>query len=364
MRFEHGESKSTRFSHDELILPRSHSWNLPDRLPPLLASTSDAQLQGRGPPQQKGKRHVRHFKMPVDPGRLAAPLPSDGPTSNASSILEAELRLREVLVTTHAWPPSRRRVLAALDALAEVSRLPSKFSGILPMLEAEFTTAVMARREVVEGSPPAPCYFQLADQLRYDIQLQRNDLARVQNDLRRAEGEIAVREGKLIDAHGARREVEAALKACSKREAALVDQLATAKADFELLCDEKQGLERKLSLVEEERRVKEEAVKESQVCLFMEQRQVQEQKTMFREHRMKSKADAAAAVTTLHAAQRMLLRAHHASLRADGNGSETFQLAAKPVEEQIAAAMRWAEGLNGVKAEQALQGESDAQFAR
>ena len=353
-----------RPSHDEQYAPHSHSWNLPDRLPPLLSeSASEGRLREFPPTllQQRSKRQTRHYATPSDPVRKSLLAASDGGAANASAILNAELRLKEVLATTHAWPPSRQRVVAALDALAEVSRLPSKFSSILPMLGAEFSTAVIARRNIGADGPPAQCYFELAELLRFDIRSKENDLVRMQQELQRVEREVTRREALIVDEQNARREVELALEACAKREAAVKEQLSTAHDEYELLSGEKQALEARLAIAEEKRRAKEEAAKEIQVSLFVEQRQLVEMKAMFRDHRVKAKADVATALDAQHAAERMMLRAHHAHLRAGGFGSETFQLAAKPVKEQIAAAVRWAETLNPVKAEASLQGSaSDA----
>lgn len=67
------------------------------------------------------------------------------PGSFASSVLDIELRLREVLNQTAAWPPSRRRTQASLDALRDLSLLPSHpFSTCLPLLAAEVANACWA----------------------------------------------------------------------------------------------------------------------------------------------------------------------------------------------------------------------------
>ena len=85
------------------------------------------------------------------------------------------------------------------------------------------------------------------------------------------------------------------------------------------------------------------AVKEAQVSLFVEQRKCHEQQLFFKEHRAKTKTAAAAARATLSNTQCMLLRAHHDSLRAAGQGSAAFQLSTLLPEAQVAAAMRWAD---------------------
>ena len=148
------------------VVPRSHSWGL-DRLPPVIGSASEPQLFSQPLGSKRQTRHhmasgmsmkPKHYGLPkamtssmammmADPIRSPLAGASEAQAASATSLLDIELRLKEVLSTTPAWPPSRRRVLAALDALREMSRVPSKFSSVLPMLSAEFSTAVTSRHE-------------------------------------------------------------------------------------------------------------------------------------------------------------------------------------------------------------------------
>ena len=232
--------------------------------------------------------------------------------------------------------------------------MPSKFSSVLPMLAAELSTAVTARREGGDTGLPAACYFELADQLRQDVRQQREELARAQHELKLAREEIAARDGLLQEARSVQSGLEEALADAAKSALVEASKLTAAKAEYDLLGDEKYALERKLAVSEETQLAQAESVKEAQVSLFIEQRKYYEAEALFKELRAKDRAAAASTLSELRTAQKLLLRAHHATLRAEGKGSATFELSALPAQDQLAAAVRWAEGLNAVKVEDAL----------
>ena len=334
---------------EHAAVPRSHSWGL-DHLPPLATSTSEAQLHLL---HQPGKRRLRHYDMPVSVhahhGSVAAPDAQPTASNSKSAILQVELRLREVLMTTPAWPPSRKRVQAALDTLDEICRVPSKFSGILPLVASELASAIVSRREGGDAGPPARMHFELLEVLRDELSQQRDEVERCRVLMNHVEETRTEQE--RDEALELLRTAEGALADCRAREAAATGKLRAAKAEYASSGDEKAAMERKLAVAEEARRAKEDAAKEIQVALFVEQRKLVEQQALFREHRHKAKVAAAASLGELHMAQRMLLRAHHASLHAEGNA---VQLDALPLDQQLARAMRWADGLSPVKAEAEL----------
>ena len=65
---------------------------------------------------------------------------------------------------------------------------------LLPLITAELSSGVTSRRHDAGLGLPAPLYFELAEELREEIQKQRGELARLQQRLRHAEAEVAERD--------------------------------------------------------------------------------------------------------------------------------------------------------------------------
>jgi len=256
-----------------------------------------------------------------------------------------------VLATTPAWPPTRMRVQASLDALAELCRVQQNRVGLLPLFAAELSNALTARTAGGDAYGRKPFYFEVVEQLRDEVEEQHKLRAEVEGRLHRAEGEAADRRTLVEQAQISLRRAEAALAEHAARDTVASGKLKAAKAECGNIAEEKHALEVKLASMEESWQRKEDELKEAQVRLYVEEKRNSEQLVLFKEKRALLKASAHAARNQMTVAQHMLLRAHHASLRAEGKGSETFELATLPVAEQIAEAMSWAEALPAVKAE-------------
>ena len=350
---------------------RSHSWTTNSQLllPRLGTSASDATLLK---PQQfaSSKRKtlnygVLHTKSGTMPKAPAAA------TSSSSAILATELRLKEVLMTTPAWPPSRTRAQASLDALSDFCQQPSTFAGTLPLVLAELTKSVNSRhdggaRAATDGVtvateinvPPAPCYFEVAEGLQQEIQQLREEIARMQQKQRRAEEELQERDARVEEAQSKSRIAEVSIIESAARETQAANKLKAAHKEYKALKEEKRQVEEKLIEREQMLDDKDEFIKGVELQVFVEEQKGQESQALFKEQRAKAKAAAAAAAGELRNVQRMLLRAQHACLRAEGKGSETIDLAALTVQQQLKRAMDWAGGLGRVDVEIELSSEN------
>ena len=269
------------------------------------------------------------------------------------SVFDIELRLQEVLTRAPAWPPCRERVEATLDALTDVSRMPSAISDLVATLIRELKMAIMAPRKGQEPgtlaphqpgrpaqSPPtsptsaynlpsAVTYFELCDSLQEDLETAGKETREQQRYADSLKEVNAERNEELTAADGRLDECKAQLAEKASFIEGFKLQLHAAQKQVEALLEEREDSLARLNQAHEA------------------YTQLQEDSTQtFKEHRKLSNAQAAASLSELKHAQCLLLRAHHAHL-----GEQSIGLLEQPLEEQVGQAMQWAQQLPMVSTE-------------
>lgn len=379
---------------------RSHHWMTQERMPPVAPgmfvrkSASDAALQPIVPHK---RRHGRHYACDVSSSGLTTqqqsvfapngggahhPGHSSSAMPSVPTLFEVELRLRELLMTTPAWPPSRKRTLATLDALVDLGRMSSSFSALLPLITSELKAAIVANPHggeepgdfaphlhpgaaAAESSsfvPPVPTFFEVCDALRDEIRLLKV-AAEDQSALIAEQKEELAGRDELIQ--GVQRELAACQQVVKAREGSIEAQaakLVDAEEEKNLFAEEREEFQQMLDEEKQKLLNLQESGKGDRVALFVEQRKVIEQTALFREHRQQTKVAATAAANEVRTLQRLLLRAQHAHLRAEGLGQESFDLTELSVDEQLKQLLKWAEDLPEVKSEAELAPLTVAQF--
>lgn len=377
-------------THEYATLPdlrTMHRWNIPDRLPPVSPGHDPALSHSQSdntlllPRHHNKKAPLRALSRETNT-RLHTALPSSrrppGTAASSaaigSSILEMELRLREVMAAAPAWPPNADRVHASLDSLMKMSRMPSPFKAILPLVAAELRNAVVSRwaggsfgRDESSGPeasasvgilPPPLCYFEISARLDEQLRKLTEQAASERRGLQQAvHGRQALLDQKESDMRELLRERSALQDALQERataEAALQQQIKGVQKELDRAAEDREALDDRLKDAEEQVKAKEEQVKEVQDLLTSEERKVMEQKEIEREHRSQSRFAAIVAKEQFKRTQACLVRCMHAALRAEGRGSTLLTLDKLPTDEQVSRAVSWAETLPKVKADDML----------
>lgn len=300
----------------------------------MLHSSSEGMLS------QAGRTRRYAAAMPLPP-----PIAEGGPT-----VVAVELQLREALMKTKPWPPTHERAKAALSALFEISKIPSIFSSFLPLLATEVAYAALARRPGA-GSPShpfVPFHFEVVAQMQDEMRQHVDDVATLRDQLAFSEAVRVEREAVLARTQ---RKLQAVHQALEKERAAQVvhaRRMRAARDEYELLGDEHQALEFKVAAHEEARREMNDRLQGLQSELHAQQRKTSEQMQVNKELHDLKQQDAAAAQSELHGLQRLLIRAHHASLRATGCASSAVKAAEASFVEQVQQASEWASALSHV----------------
>lgn len=269
--------------------------------------------------------------------------------------MEMEVRLREVLVKVPEWPPSRLRAQAAIDALVECAQMLPMYKAVLPLAIEEVEAAIFVppRKGIVDG---VATYFELCESLKQDIDQLMGGAQRARAHIQSHSESLKKRNELVLDAQRRLAECEAMLEERNATISALKKEIEEKyKKSIALFDEEVEAFQRRLGLAEELRRSSEERMNEVRVQLFVEQKKVLEQAQLFKEHRDQSRVRATVAQNELRDWQRMLLRAQHASLRAEGRGAQCMELIELPIKEQLERAMRWAEDFPEVKSEGSLE---------
>ena len=280
-----------------------------------------------------------------------------------------ELSLREVLARAPAWPPSADRARISLDILTQLSRMPSSFASVLPLVAAELRNAVVSRAmhgigenrtsddAMPHGLVPL-CYFEIAarldEDLREQVQKAEADRNRLQKALNSAQALMDRRDHDIAELNREHTAVRAALKDAIAKHADYDQRLREAQHEISKGAEELEGLDERLQHAEELMRSKDERIKEVETQLHIEERKLLEQKEIYKENRSQSRFAAVVQREQLKRAQSSLLRAMHASLRAEGRGSLLLSLDALPLDEQLSKALMWADKLPEIKADETL----------
>jgi len=355
---------------------------------PQAASSLPSLAGGRG----------RHFG-------LSAPFESfRGGAGDHASLRDIELRLAERL-GVGSVRPSRDHALAALEALHDVSSLPSLYSVVLSRIASELRVATLIPQGDLSSEAPSPTsaagapshiettsptvdkcnasadsqlgvrssppasqapqlhsrfYFEVAAELEREKEVWAESVQAVEMRHARRSQERVELQIKMDELSAKLREKELQAEKLRRRESERNALGGRAAKEYDALCNEKDALEKRLGHLEDALSIKGEKVKEAQVELFIERKRCHEQAALHKELREKKREGEAAAFRELRHWQRALLRAHEARLATvDGMRARLHELRSLPLDTQLERALYWANGLESVGVEAELLPEEE-----
>lgn len=322
----------------------------------------------------------RHFGLPSH-----AKDSLTSPSGRRIADIELELIERLHSVESPTAIPSRHRAKAALDALHELSQLPTPLSPILSCLCNELKTATIALRtrggRMPHGSLaaqelprtyaqaatqlPESFFFELVDGASFRQGMEVSppgDLAEQQRV--RQEAERAKLLNEIDELQGKVDQSQQQVERLKRRETERSNVSGKAAQDYQLLVEERDALWDKIVKLENALQAKAENLKEAQVELFIERKRSHEQSLLYKEMRDKKREGDTAAAQELAHWQRAVLRAHHAHLEATEAQRVLAEICRLSREQQLSRAVYWANGLPAVDIEGELLLENGDEAAK
>ena len=327
----------------------SHSWRLPTIAPlphslpsELPSSRANRLLHSKSadamPPsaRRKAKKHIQSAEF-------------------QSRVLEAELALRESLQSSGEL--SRERAAACLSALGELSRLPSAFSGFLPLLHRELTDCLLSERV---GGSGRLFFFEALREADESLADAHDTVERLHDAMGQREGERAALEAGCDRMN---RKLQLYQQALAEAKAAVNEHARGRQSDalkYTQLLEEHEALGRRMLRVEEVRRAKEELLKEAQVELHIERQRNAEQGMLY------SKLEERATSTELEL-QSTIVHLRAALVAAHGEHYKHLGVVreAKPAASALEDALKWADEIApGAREAAAAPGALERQATR